>query len=155
MLKYNCGGLELVTGIKRQVLSMVRLLRPAGRLASLEVRLETAGIYGSSTGVDGKVIGVGQMRRAGLSRREFVRRVGAMQEVLEPLGRMRAERAVVLGEGVEESFARGLEGRIMGDLVGSLESCAIDEEEEDVGSLEDRIRMGRTRAPLIERLPDG
>lgn len=172
MIKYNCGGRELVEGVRRQVRLLVRILSSGGsgggsssnngtgrRLGSVEIRLESAVAAGRNMLRPSRSIGdlfkvARNQRRAQMEVSAGGR--GVRQEVLEPFAKLRAQRAIVSGEGVDRAFAERLERRIMGEE---------DEEEDDMSileealplptSLENRIRRGETKAPLLARLPDG
>jgi hypothetical protein len=169
MIKYNCGGRELVEGVKSQVALLVRILagpnsRRPRRLGSVEVRLES--VVGATAGRNmlrpSRSIGslfsvVRRERRAQMDggTNASASGGGVRQEVLEPFGRLRAERAKVSGEGVDRAFAEKLERKMMGEGDEEEDMSIMEEVVPLPASLENRVRSGETRAPLLSRLPDG
>jgi hypothetical protein len=172
MIKYNCGGRELVEGVKSQVALLVRILagpnsRKPRRLGSVEVRLESVVAAGRNILRPSRSIGslfsvVRRERRAQIDGGTNASGSGGgsggggvRQEVLEPFGRLRAERAKVSGEGVDRAFAERLERKMMGEGDEEEDMSIMEEVLPLPASLENRVRSGETRAPLLSRLPDG
>jgi hypothetical protein len=182
-LKYNCGGRELVAGIKRQVARLVRILDSTipskgaegnrqdekKRFASISVHFDSS--CSSRPVKEGAVqrrrlsigssgaMAMGRIRRAMEFSGEDEKERIAHQHILAPLGALRARNISVGGDGVASAFAKQLERRIRGDEGEDVGKEDLWEEEGGgnvaPGTLEDRIRRGEMMAPLLASLPAG
>jgi hypothetical protein len=136
-LKYNVSGPCLVDGYKQQVARLAHML--PRWMISLEIRL----VWRAET------------KQTETGRKPLGQQVQQVQEVLSPLGNLRATSVLVERGVVEEGFAEELEARIRGERGRVVDEEVSQRIKGREMSYVDSIRVGAKRAPLIEALPSG